>query len=68
VAERSGNTAFERTGELRSLDGRCVDESGVALRLPPHSKATHYFAVSRISAGSRNTRHFFVGTSLNAAS
>jgi hypothetical protein len=38
LAERSGDSAFVRTQNLRSTEGPRPDESGVALRLPPQSK------------------------------
>jgi hypothetical protein len=40
VAERSGDTAFVRTGRERTIDNRRPHESGVALRFPPHSKTS----------------------------
>jgi hypothetical protein len=40
VAERSGDTAFVRTGRERTIDDFLPRESGVALRFPPQSKTS----------------------------
>jgi cytochrome c peroxidase len=44
VAERSGDTAFGRTGSCRSSENLRTRESGVALRFPPQPKIAGWLA------------------------